>query len=335
MEPRIAAQAQGARGAAPSQASARATGAAGAKPLTAYAWLSICVAIATIALKTFAWRLTGSVGLLSDALESLVNLAAAIVALLMIQIAARPPDEDHAYGYSKAEYFASGLEGGLIFLAAAAIAVAAVQRLLAPMPLEAIGIGLAVSVFASLLNLVVGRMLIRAGRRYQSIALEADGHHLMTDVWTSAGVVIGVLLVTATGWLWLDPVIAIAVAINILWTGYRLLARSARGLLDQALSPADRGVIAAALARYEAQGIRFHALRTRQAAGRSFVSVHVLVPGAWTVQRGHELLEEIERDLRQTIAGATVFTHLEPIEDPASFEDRELNRDFDAAPPNA
>lgn len=308
--------------------------AAGARPLAAYAWLSIAVAIATIALKTFAWRLTGSVGLLSDALESLVNLVAAIVALLMIQIAARPPDEDHAYGYSKAEYFASGLEGGLIFLAAAAIAVAAVQRLLAPMPLEAIGIGLAVSVLASLLNLAVGRMLIRAGRRYQSIALEADGHHLMTDVWTSAGVVVGLLLVAATGWLWLDPVIAIAVAINILWTGYRLLARSARGLLDPALAPAQRAAIAQALARYEAQGIRFHALRTRQAAGRSFISVHVLVPGAWTVQRGHELLDVIERDLRRTVPGAAVFTHLEPIEDPASFEDGDLHRDADASTPN-
>lgn len=334
MEPRIAAHPPGGRPACVSQ-SAPAAGSAGAKPLAAYAWLSIAVAIATIALKTYAWRLTGSVGLLSDALESLVNLVAAIVALLMIQIAARPPDDDHAYGYSKAEYFASGLEGGLIFLAAAAIVVAAVQRLLAPMPLEAIGIGLAVSVIASMLNLAVGRMLIRAGRRYQSIALEADGHHLMTDVWTSAGVVVGVLLVAATGWLWLDPAIAIAVAINILWTGYRLLARSARGLLDQALSPADRNAIAAVLARYETRGIQFHALRTRQAAGRSFVSVHVLVPGAWTVQRGHELLEDIERDLRRTIAGATVFTHLEPIEDPVSFEDGELNRAADGSPPSA
>jgi cation diffusion facilitator family transporter len=294
--------------------------------LVRFAWLSVLAALATIALKGAAWWLTGSVGLLSDAMESLVNLAAAIVALGMLRLAARPPDLEHAYGYSKAEYFASGFEGGLIFLAAAAIMWTALQRLLVPAPLEALGIGLALSVAASGVNLGVGLALIRAGRRHNSIALEADGKHLMTDVWTSAGVVVGLVAVLATGWSWLDPLIAIGVAFNILWTGYRLLKRSALGLMDQALPESQRAAIGAVLERYQAQGLQFHALRTRQAAGRGFVSVHVLVPGVWTVQRGHDLLEELERELRAAAPSISVFTHLEPIEDPASFMDRELDR---------
>jgi cation diffusion facilitator family transporter len=308
-------------------APARASAADAARvTLTRYAWLSIATALATILMKGVAWRLTGSVGLFSDAVESLVNLVAAVVSLLMIQIASRPPDEEHAYGYSKAEYFSSGLEGGLIFLAAIAIIWAAVHRLLAPAPLEQLGAGLAVSVLAALLNLAVGIVLIRVGQRCNSIALEADGRHLLTDVWTSAGVVMALLAVVLTGRLWLDPVVAIAVALNILWTGYRLLRRSALGLLDRALPVAAREAIVEALAQYEAQGMRFHALRTRQAAGRSFVSVHVLVPGQWSVQRGHDLLEDVERRLREAVPGASVFTHLEPLEDPASFLDRELDR---------
>ncbi len=295
-------------------------------PLTAYAWLSVATAVATIALKALAYWLTGSVGLLSDALESLVNLAAAVVALSMIHIAVRPPSEEHAYGFSKAEYFASGFEGALIFVAAIAIVAAAVERLHAPRALEQLNVGLLLSGLATVLNLVVARVLIRTGRRRNSIALEADGHHLMTDVLTSTGVIVALAAVLVTGWQWLDPIIAIAVAVNILWTGYRLLRRSALGLLDRAVPPQQRAAIGAVLARYEAQGIKFHALRTRQAAGRSFVSVHVLVPGAWSVQRGHELLEEIERDIRGTLPGTVVFTHLEPVEDPASFLDDELDR---------
>jgi cation diffusion facilitator family transporter len=294
--------------------------------LAAFAWLSVAAAVATIALKGLAYWLTGSVGLLSDALESFVNLAAAIVALTMIHVATRPPDEEHAYGYSKAEYFASGFEGALIFLAAVAIGAAAGQRLIAPAPLEQLGVGLAISGVAAIVNLAVALILMHAGRRYNSIALEADGEHLMTDVWTSVGVIVALFAVLLTGWQWLDPLIAIAVAVNILWTGYRLLKRSALGLLDQALAPPQRAAIAQALARYQRDDLQFHALRTRQAAGRSFISVHVLVPGAWTVQRGHDLLEEIERDLRNAIPGAAVFTHLEPIEDPTSFLDRELDR---------
>jgi cation diffusion facilitator family transporter len=294
--------------------------------LARYAWLSIAAAVATIGLKTTAWWTTGSVGLLSDAIESLVNLAAAMVALWALKLAERPPDEEHAYGYSKAEYFSSGFEGGLIFLAALAIVWTAVPRLIEPQPLEHLGIGLAISVIASLVNLGVALVLLRAGKRFNSITLEADAHHLMTDVWTSVGVVAGVGAVAFTGWQRLDPIIAIAVALNILWTGFRLVRRSALGLLDRAMPAASRDAIHAVLARYEARGIEFHALRTRQAAGRSFASLHVLVPGAWTVQQGHDLVEEVERDIRTAVPGTSVITHLEPLEDPKAQDDVELDR---------
>jgi cation diffusion facilitator family transporter len=294
--------------------------------LLRYAWLSIAAALVTIVLKTVAWWFTGSVGLLSDAIESLVNLAAAVVALWMLKLAERPPDEEHAYGYSKAEYFSSGFEGGLIFVAALVIAWTAVHRLLALQPIERVGIGLAISVLATFVNLGVAIVLMRVGKRHDSITLEADAQHLMTDVWTSAGVVVGVGAVAATGWQWLDPLVAIAVAVNILWTGSRLLRRSALGLMDRALPADGRDAIRAVLCRYEARGIEFHALMTRQAAGRSFVSVHVLVPGAWSVQRGHDLVEEIERDIRVVVPAASVLTHLEPREDPVSQADAELDR---------
>jgi cation diffusion facilitator family transporter len=295
-------------------------------PLARFAWLSIATALATIVLKTLAWRVTGSVGLLSDALESLVNLAAAIVTLVMVTLSVRPPDEDHAYGHTKAEYFASATEGTLILVAAGGIAWTAARRLLHPVPLEELGIGLAISLAASLLNLAVARVLLRAGRRRGSIAIEADGHHLMTDVWTSAGVLAGIGLVALTGWSRLDPLVAIAVAINIVWTGWRLLHRSALGLLDTGLAGEERRRLDEVLAKHRAEGIAFHAIRTRQAGARRFVSLHVLVPGAWSVQRGHAVAEEIERDVREAIPGATVDTHVEPIEDAVSFEDQELDR---------
>jgi cation diffusion facilitator family transporter len=294
--------------------------------LVRFAWLSIAAAIATIALKAAAWWLTGSVGLLSDALESFVNLGAAIVTLAMLTVAARPPDEEYAYGYSKAEYFASGLEGALILVAAVAIGYAAIGRLLAPQPIERIGLGLGVSVVASAINFGVARVLARAGRHYRSIALEADAQHLMTDVWTSAGVVSGVALVGLTGWLWLDPLIALAVAAHIVWIGVGIVRRSVVGLLDRALPEAERRAIDAVLDGFRAEGIEFHALRTRAAAGRSFVSMHVLVPGAWSVQRGHDVVEAIEERVREAVAGASVFTHLEPREDPASYQDETLDR---------
>jgi cation diffusion facilitator family transporter len=295
--------------------------------LTRFAWLSIGAAVLTIALKATAYWLTGSVGLLSDALESLVNLVAAIMALSMLTVAARPADEIHAFGYSKAEYFSSGLEGTLILLAAAAITWTAIPRLFAPQPLEQLGIGLTVSVLASAINFGVARVLMRAGKEYRSITLEADAHHLMTDVWTSAGVVLGVGVVALTGWLRLDPLIALIVAANILRTGWQLLSRSIGGLLDAALPAAEQEAIKQVLHRYESQGIQHHALRTRQAGTRSFISLHVLVPADWTIQRGHDLLEHLERDLRGAVPGAQLFTHLEPQGDPAAWEDIALDRD--------
>jgi cation diffusion facilitator family transporter len=294
--------------------------------LKRYAWLSIGAALATIALKSVAWWLTGSVGLLSDALESLVNLAGALMALAMLSLAEQPEDENHAYGHGKAEYFSSGFEGLLILLAAIAIGVAAVERLLHPQPVEQLGIGLAVSVIASIINFVTARILLTAGHQYRSITLEADAHHLMTDVWTSAGVIVGVGAVGLTGWLWLDPVLALLVAANIVWTGWRLLQRSADGLMDIALPPEQHQTVVMVLDGYRQQGIDYHALRTRQSGARSFVEVHVLVPGAWTVQRGHDLLEKLEADIRMALPHASVFTHLEPLEDPASHNDIRLDR---------
>jgi cation diffusion facilitator family transporter len=295
--------------------------------LTRFAWLSIAAALVTIGLKAGAYLVTGSVGLLSDALESLVNLVAAIVALVVLTVAARPPDEDHAYGHSKAEYFSSGVEGALILVAAASIAYTAISRLISPQPIESPGLGLAISVVASAINFGVARVLLNAGHHYQSITLESDAQHLMTDVWTSVGVVVGVALVAITGWERLDPVIALAVAVNIVWTGVRILQRSALGLLDTALPTEERREVLAVLARYvAAEGVEYHALRTRQAAARRFVSVHILVPGSWTVQRGHRLLDQIEDDVRKALPNTTVFTHLEPLEDPSSFEDQTLDR---------
>jgi cation diffusion facilitator family transporter len=299
--------------------------------LTRFAWLSIAAAILTIGLKATAYWLTGSVGLLSDALEALVNLVAAIMALSMLTVAARPADEIHAFGYSKAEYFSSGLEGALILLAAATIAWTALPRLFTPQPLEQLGIGLTVSVLASAVNFGVARVLMSAGKEYRSITLEADARHLMTDVWTSAGVVLGVGVVALTGWLRLDPLIALIVAANILRTGWQLLTRSIRGLLDAALPADEQEAIKKVLHQYESQGIQHHALRTRQAGTRSFISLHVLVPADWTVQRGHDLLEHLERDIRAAVPGAQLFTHLEPQGDPAAWEDIALDREDSAA----
>jgi cation diffusion facilitator family transporter len=294
--------------------------------LTRYAWLSIAAALVTIGLKSAAYLITGSVGLLSDALESLVNLAAAIMALAMLTIAARPPDEEHAYGHAKAEYFSSGFEGALILVAAVTIILSAIPRLINPQPIEQVGLGLAVSVVASLINFGVARVLKRAGRRYNSITLEADSAHLMTDVWTSVGVLAGVGLVVLTGWVRLDPLVALAVAVNIIWSGVHLVRRSALGLMDTALPEDQRNAVLSIQKRYTAQGVQFHALRTREAGARAFVSMHVLVPGDWTVQHGHALLECVEADVRQALPNATVFTHLEPLDDPVSWDDTQLSR---------
>ena len=295
-------------------------------PLKRYAWLSILTAVATILLKAVAWQLTDSVGLLSDALESVVNLAGAMMALAMISLAAQPPDEDHAYGHGKAEYFSAGFEGLLILIAAMAIGATAIMRLFDPRPLEQVGIGLAVSLAASLLNLVTALILRAAGRRYRSLTLEADAHHLLTDVWTSAGVIVGLAAVSLTGWLWLDPVIALLVAGNILHIAWKLLYSSAQGLMDRALPDADTLLLQAVFDQYRAQGIEFHALRTRESGARRFIDVHVLVPGHWSVQHAHELVEKIEADIRQALPQSTILTHLEPLEDPLSLADIALDR---------
>lgn len=294
--------------------------------LKRFAWLSIAAAVATILLKALAYWVTGSVGLLSDALESFVNLAGALMALAMLSLAARPPDANHAYGHGKAEYFSSGVEGGLILIAAISIGVAAVDRLLHPRALEQLGLGLGVSVVASLVNLGVSLVLMRAAKQYDSITLKANAHHLMTDVWTSAGVLVGVGAVAVTGWLWLDPAVALLVAANIVWTGVRIVHASVLGLMDTALPPEEQAAIAAVLDGHVSDEVNYHALRTRQAGPRRFVSVHVLVPGAWSVKRGHDLVEKIEADLRAALPMLSVETHLEPLEDPAAHDDIELDR---------
>lgn len=294
--------------------------------LQRYAWLSIAAALATIVLKTAAWWMTGSVSLLSDALESLVNLAGALMALAMLTVAAMPEDENHHFGHGKAEYFSSAFEGFLILVAALAIGYTAVERLLHPRAIEQVGIGLLVSVIAALVNFGAARVLLAAGRQYRSITLEADARHLMTDVWTSVGVIVAVSAVVVTGWNWLDPVIALLVAANIVRTGWILLHRSTAGLMDVALPAEQRREIEAVLERYRGEGLEFHALLTREAGARAFVSVHVLVPGAWTVQQGHDWLERIEADIRGAVPHAHVLTHLEPIEDPLSAADQHLDR---------
>ncbi len=291
-----------------------------------YAGLSIAAAVVTIALKLAAWRLTGSVGLLSDAAESVVNLAAALIALWALTVAAKPADESHAFGYTKAEYFASGAEGFLILVAAVGIVIEAIRRWQNPQPIAAPWLGIAVSAVASAINGAVAVTLLRAGKRLRSITLRADGQHLLTDVWTSAGVIVGVTAVAATGWLRLDPLIAVAVAVNIVWTGWKLVRETGLGLLDTSLPEDERREVTRALAPFQEQGILFHAVWTRGAGTRRFVSMHVLVPGNWTVQKGHDLCEEIEAKVRGALPQAHVFTHLEPREDPVSWDDRRLDR---------
>jgi len=295
--------------------------------LTKFAWLAIFAAVVTIALKTAAYFLTGSIGLLSDALESLINLAAAIVALLLLKTAVAPPDDEHAYGHDKAEYFSGAIEGTLILIAAVAIGWAAIQKLFAPQPLEQIGVGLLITAIATVINLVVGQILIRKGREHHSVTLEADGKHLMTDVWTSVGVGVAIFAVSVTGWLVLDPIIALVVAANIKRTGFYLLKRSSQGLMDVAVSDDEQKSIRHILDGYvKDENIEYHAFRTRQSGIRKFVAVHILVPGAWTVHQGHQLLDRIEADIRRAVPNTVIFTHLESLDDPASWRDIELDR---------
>lgn len=294
--------------------------------LTRFAWLSIAVAVLTIGLKTVAYLVTNSVGLLSDALESSVNLIGAMMALGMLTIAARPADENHTYGHSKAEYFSSGVEGTLILVAAIGITFAAIQRLITPKPLEQVGIGLMVSVVASLANLGVALILRRAGKQYNSISLTSNAHHLMTDVWTSVGVLIGVGAVVITGWQVLDPLIAILVALNIVWTGVGIIRKSISGLMDSTLSKEDLAVIQSVLDRHKDTEVKFHALRTRESGSLKIISIHVLVPGLWTVERGHQFVTRIENEISNAIVDTMIFTHLESLSDPASFDDVTFGR---------
>jgi cation diffusion facilitator family transporter len=286
--------------------------------LTRFAWLSIAAAIVTIGLKTVAYLLTGSVGLLSDAVESLVNLIGGIMALAMLTIAARPADEDHAFGHSKAEYFSSLVEGGLILLAAASIGYASMERLFAPKPLDQVGLGLVVSVGASAVNWIVAMVLLRVGRRQNSITLEANAHHLMTDVWTSVGVLVGVCAVALTGWQRLDPIVALIVAANIVWTGVGIMRRSVSGLMDVALSHQDRDALNQVLQTHEKTGIRICNLRSRQSGSRVFVSMIVQVPGEWTVRQGHAVLDCIEHDIQQALPHSDVTIHMEALDDSSS-----------------
>jgi len=296
----------------------------GRTPLTRFAWLSIAAALVTMGLKAGAYLLTGSVGLLSDALESMVNLAGGIMVLSMISIASRPADDNHAYGHSKAEYFSSGFEGSLILIAAGSIIYTAVQRLFNPQPLEQLGIGLLVLLVASLVNLGVSIVMGRAGKKYNAIALTANSHHLMTDVWTSGGVLVGVGLVALTKWQPLDSIVAIIAALNILWSGYKIVRDSAYGLMDTALPQEDLDLIDSVLEKYKCQGVEFHAVRTRQSGASKFINMHVLVPNEWTVEYGHALLNKLEAEMRERMPNCNIFTHLEPLHDPSSYTDIEV-----------
>ncbi len=290
---------------------------------TFYAWLSVATSIVTITLKFAAYFLTGSVGLLSDAVEAVVNIVAALVALAVLTYAAAKPDREHNFGHEKAEYFSSGIEGALIFVAAGAIIWTSIPRLMSPQALDQVGLGLALAVLASLANAGCAWIMLGAARAHRSITLEADARHLLTDVWTTAGVFVGVVLVQVTGWLRLDPVIAIAVAIQIVWTGWHLMSRSFHGLMDRAIPDEDRAVIVGVLETLRHEGGDYHALRTRVAGAKSFVDVHVLVPGALSVQAGHDLVERLENEIRQKLPHVEVLTHLEPLEDPKSWDDPE------------
>ena len=286
-----------------------------------YLKLSIAVALATIALKTGAWWVTDSVSLLSDALESLVNLAGAMFALTMVTVADQPPDADHPYGHHKAEYFSSGFEGVLIMVAAMAIIWAAGHRLLDPQPLEDVGLGLALSVGSSVLNGALAFAMLRKAREHRSMALEADARHLITDVWTSAGVVVGLLAVKFTGWLWLDPVVAIALALNILREGGSLVRRSADGLMDRALEPEVRAEIEKTLDVFRHQAIRFDHVTTRRAGQRRFVDLHMHMPAGWTLGRAAALRTSVEQALMSAVPGLRASIQLLPMDVEAHFDD--------------
>lgn len=285
---------------------------------------SILAALLTLAIKFTAYYWTGSVSLFSDAVESLANLAASTTALACLWYAAQPADVTHTYGHEKIEYFSSGLEGMLILTAAGGIAWYAVKRLLFQEPLHELGLGTLLSTGAAVINFFVAQALLRVGKRYGSIVLEADGHHLMTDVWTSAGVLVGLFLVWLTGWEILDPILALLMAANIVWTALDLLKRSFNGLMDHSLPSAEQEQLRQAIMIHLPPGFHFHAVRTRRAGTRRFADFHLLVPGAWSVQKAHDLTEQIEHAVRSSIPGIEVTVHIEPLEDQASWQDSAL-----------
>ena len=289
--------------------------------VASYLKLSVVVALATIVLKFGAWWLTGSVGLLSDALESFVNLAGALFALTMVAVAAAPPDADHPYGHHKAEYFSSGFEGLLILVAALAILWAAGQRFVDPQPLEAVGLGVALSVVSSVLNGVLAWAMLRKAREHRSAALEGDARHLFTDVYTSAGVIAAVIAVPLTGWLWLDPAIAVAVAANIVREGVRLVWLSADGLMDRALEPDVQATIQRTLEQFSHPAIRFDHVATRRAGHRRFVDLHMHMPAAWTLQRAAALRASVDQALMSSVPGLRATIQLLPMDLEAHFDD--------------
>ncbi len=286
-----------------------------------YLWISIVASVATILLKGVAYYVTGSVGLLSDAIESFINLAAAVTAFVLLTIALKPPDREHPFGHNKAEYFSSIIEGTLIFLAAVAITVTAIERLLNPRPPHDLGAGLLISVAASGINFVTAMILLKAGRRFDSITLVADARHLLTDVWTTGGVLAGLFVVNLTGWIVLDPIVAILVAGNIVFTGIGLIRRSVSGLMDEALPPEEIATLKKILDAHTNEGIGYHSLYTRKASSKRFVSLHLVVPGEWQIVKGHELTKTIESEISTVFPDCDVFIHIEPMNDPAAFDD--------------
>jgi cation diffusion facilitator family transporter len=290
--------------------------------LAKFAWMSIVVSVVVFGMKMAAWWATGSVGLLSDALESTVNIVAAVVALFALRTAMKPADKLHHFGRGKAEYFSASIEGFMILLAALIIVYTAVERIITPRELEQIGWGLTISTVAALINGGAALILLRAGKLHRSPVLVADGKHLMTDVWTSAGVIVGVGLVVVTGWNRLDGIVALAVGLNIIVTGVNLLRSSTAGLMDKALSDEDHLKIVKVLTKYESDEVKFHELQTREAGRQRFVSMHVLVPGAWTIQQGHDLSEDLEADIIAELPNTLVTTHVEPLEDERSWADQ-------------
>jgi len=294
--------------------------------LAKFAWMSIIVSVGVFGMKMAAWWATGSVGLLSDALESTVNIVAAVVALFALRTAMKPADAMHHFGRGKAEYFSASIEGFMILLAALIIVYTAIERIITPRDLEQIGWGLTISTVAAVINGGAALVLLRAGKLHRSPVLVADGKHLMTDVWTSVGVIVGVGLVVVTGWNRLDGIVALAVGLNIIVTGINLLRTSTAGLMDKALSDEDHLKIVKVLTKYESEDVKFHALQTREAGRQRFVSMHVLVPGAWTIQKGHDLSEELEAEIIAELPDTIVSTHVEPLEDERSWDDEPVGQ---------